>query len=152
MASPFSWPVLVPSALRAPAPVNLGVRLLELPLQNPYRFELVDGRLCKVDPTTGQTIARHDPIGTSIVQALRIDSGIVVREDYYQFPRGQSNVYLLTENFVLVWSAELPWQRDVYANDVFPTMEGLLSCASWDGMSCTIHPETGHILKKVFTK
>ena len=26
MASPFSWPVSVPSALRAPAPVNLGVR------------------------------------------------------------------------------------------------------------------------------
>jgi len=26
MASPFSWPVLVPSALRAPAPVNFGVR------------------------------------------------------------------------------------------------------------------------------
>ena len=25
MASPFSWPVLVPCALRAPAPVNLGV-------------------------------------------------------------------------------------------------------------------------------
>jgi hypothetical protein len=27
MASPFLWPVLVPCALRAPAPVNLGVRL-----------------------------------------------------------------------------------------------------------------------------
>lgn len=27
MASPFSWPVLVPSALRAPVPINLGVRL-----------------------------------------------------------------------------------------------------------------------------
>jgi len=26
MASPFSWPVLVPSVLRTPAPVNLGVR------------------------------------------------------------------------------------------------------------------------------
>jgi len=26
MASPFYWPVLVPYALRAPAPVNLGVR------------------------------------------------------------------------------------------------------------------------------
>jgi hypothetical protein len=26
MPSAFSWPVLVPSALRAPAPVNLGVR------------------------------------------------------------------------------------------------------------------------------
>ncbi|NBD21870.1 hypothetical protein GTZ97_14510 [Aquabacterium fontiphilum] len=29
MPSAFSWPVLVPSALRAPAPVNLGVRLSE---------------------------------------------------------------------------------------------------------------------------
>jgi hypothetical protein len=28
MASPFSWPVLVPSALCAPAPVNLGVSRL----------------------------------------------------------------------------------------------------------------------------
>jgi hypothetical protein len=28
MASPFSWPVLVPCALRAPAPVNFGVRPL----------------------------------------------------------------------------------------------------------------------------
>ena len=27
MPSAFSWPVLVPCALRAPAPVNLGVRL-----------------------------------------------------------------------------------------------------------------------------
>ncbi len=39
MASPFLWPVLVPSALRAPAPVNLGVRpslmkvrFLEMPI------------------------------------------------------------------------------------------------------------------------
>ena len=31
MASPFSWPVLVPSALRAPAPVNLGVRPSKMP-------------------------------------------------------------------------------------------------------------------------
>ena len=30
MASPFSWPVLVPYALRAPAPVNLGVSLTSL--------------------------------------------------------------------------------------------------------------------------
>ena len=32
MASPFSWPVLVPYALRAPAPVNLGVSPAENPL------------------------------------------------------------------------------------------------------------------------
>ena len=31
MASPFSWPMLVPSALRAPVPVNQGVRLFVPP-------------------------------------------------------------------------------------------------------------------------
>jgi hypothetical protein len=34
MASPFSWPVLVPSVPRAPAPVNLGVVRLERSLAN----------------------------------------------------------------------------------------------------------------------
>jgi len=37
MASPFLWPVLVPSALRAPAPVNLGVRP-----QETYRMDSKD--------------------------------------------------------------------------------------------------------------
>ena len=121
-------------------------------MQTQHRFEVLDGALCKVDTATGQTTARHDPLGTSIVQTLLVGSNVVVREDYYEFPRGQSNVYCLTENFDLAWSAELPWQNDVYANPVIPTQEGFLSCASWDGMSCTIHPETGRIIKKVFTK
>ena len=30
MPSAFSWPVLVPYALRAPAPVNLGVRVIRV--------------------------------------------------------------------------------------------------------------------------
>ena len=121
-------------------------------MQSEYRFELQDGGLCKVGTATGQTIARHEPIGTSIVQALPIGSRVVVREDYYEFPRGQSNVYCLTEDFDLAWTAELPWQNDIYANPVIPTQDGFLSCASWDGMSCTLHPETGRIIKKVFTK
>lgn len=121
-------------------------------MQPKYQFELLDGCLCKIDMVTGLTVARREPIGTSIVQALPVGCNIVVREDYHEFPRGQSNVYCLTENFDLVWSAELPWQSDVYANPVIPTQEGFLSCASWDGMSCTLHPETGRIIKKIFTK
>ena len=41
MASPFSWPVLVPSALRAPAPVNLGVSpcsTLASPVEKLYKL------------------------------------------------------------------------------------------------------------------
>lgn len=124
---------------------------MESPLQVSHLFELQDGCLCKVETATGKAIARQRPIGTSIVQVLPIGSNIVVREDYYQFPRGQSNVYCVTEDFEPVWSAELPWQNDVYANPVIATPDGL-SCASWDGMSCTLSPETGRILKKVFTK
>ncbi len=37
MASPFSWPVLVPCALRAPAPVNLGAKFLENLLEKSWK-------------------------------------------------------------------------------------------------------------------
>lgn len=121
-------------------------------MQSEYRFELQDGCLCKVGAATGHTIARHAPIGSSIVQTVPIGSRVVVREDYYEFPRGQSNIYCLTEDFDLAWSAELPWKNDIYANPIITTPDGFLSCASWDGMSCTLHPETGCIIKKVFTK
>ena len=38
MASPFLWPVLVPCALRAPAPVNLGVSTTEIQLYFTHAF------------------------------------------------------------------------------------------------------------------
>ena len=119
--------------------------------QSEYRFEILEGILCKTEAATGRVVARHLPIGTSVVQVLANGPNIVVREDYYQFPRGQSNVYCLTNDFELVWSAELPSQNDVYANPVKATPEALF-CSSWDCMSCTLSPETGRILKKVFTK
>ncbi len=38
MASPFSWPVLLPYALRAPAPVNLGVRPMQRQTASPTQL------------------------------------------------------------------------------------------------------------------
>ena len=46
MASPFSWPVLVPSALRAPAPVNLGVRLHKDAMSNVTLAPALPGDAC----------------------------------------------------------------------------------------------------------
>lgn len=116
-----------------------------------YRFEILDGSLCKIDPSTGRVVARHFPIGTSVVQVLPYARNIIVMENYREFPSGQSNVYCLTENFELVWSAELPSAYDVYANSIEATPTGL-QCASWDCCDCTLYPQTGRILKKVFTK
>jgi hypothetical protein len=54
-------------------------------------------------------------------------------------------------NLNVVWSAELPAETDTYANSVID--EGAtLSCSSWEGVTATIDPETGQIIRKVFTK
>ena len=115
------------------------------------KFEIRDGVLCKIDSLTGKTIATHQPIGTSIVQCLAIGSNVIVREDYFQFPRGVSNVYCLDLSFQKLWDAELPWETDVYANPIVEVGSNVV-CASWDGDTCTLSPTTGKILKKVFSK
>jgi hypothetical protein len=46
MASPFSWPVLVPYALRAPAPVNLGVRFFPRNNEVNVPTQIFDDALC----------------------------------------------------------------------------------------------------------
>jgi hypothetical protein len=120
-------------------------------MQSPaHQFEIRDGVLCKLD-TTGAVVRTHRPVGTRIVQLLPLGDRIVVREDYYQFPRGTSNVYCLDAELQRVWAAELPAETDVYANPVVQR-EAQLSCASWDGSTCTIDPATGRITHEEFTK
>ncbi len=57
MPSSFSWPVLVPSALRAPAPVNLGVGCLLLAEIGQSKFEFsrpgkgAAGMTCSLPPS-----------------------------------------------------------------------------------------------------
>jgi outer membrane protein assembly factor BamB len=75
----------------------------------------------------------------------------VVREDYYGFPRGESNVYCLEGDLRLRWRAELPRSSDVYAHPIFVTSAGVV-CASWEGYTCTLDPATGRIRSKVLTR
>jgi outer membrane protein assembly factor BamB len=102
--------------------------------------------LCKLD-ASGAVIGSRRPVGTSIVQLLPLGQRVLVREDYYQFPRGSSNVYCLDADFQQIWSAELPDQSDVYVR-----IDSGPSCSSWNGFYCTIDPDTGRIIKKEFTK
>jgi hypothetical protein len=114
-------------------------------------FEIREGCLLKLHPESAEPIAIHEPFATKVVQCAPIGDRVVVREDYYCFPRGQSNVYCLDENFRLIWKAELPSSTDVYANPVLVTDAGLV-CASWEGDTCTLDGETGRIRSRVFTK
>jgi len=120
-------------------------------MQSTYRFEIVNGQAVKIDRSSGAWVGVLKPRGTSIVQILALNDQLVIREDHYEFPIDQSNVYCVSLSLQPIWDAELPSGRGAYANAVV-FREGRLFCASWDGMSCTINPISGRIEKKVFTK
>jgi len=104
------------------------------------------------------------PRHTSIVQFERVyifipsisDKNIcryIVREDYYKYPKGQSNLYVLSESLEEVYDVELPFENDIYANSFKHTTErGDLECCTWDGWICKITLFDGKIVSKVHTK
>ena len=116
-----------------------------------FAYEIVDGDVIQRDQRTGKAVRRHAPVGSRVVQVLELGEAVVVREEYYRFPRGESNVYCLDRQFELRWTAELPDPTDTYANPV-TLGDGTLLCASWNGYSCTLDERTGRLLEKTFTK
>jgi hypothetical protein len=73
-----------------------------------------------------------------VIQCLPLDRLLVVREDYFQVSRGQSNVYCLDGDFRLLWKVELPNTSDAYVG-VEVTETGL-KCSSGEGNACIIIP------------
>jgi len=120
-------------------------------MERTYEVEIREDRLVKVDRESLEVIATHQPLGTKVVQCLPVDGHFVVREDYFQFPLGRSNVYCLDGRFEILWKAEIPGSSDAYSGPVSVTDAGLV-CGSWEGYSCTIDPTTGRIRSKMFTK
>jgi len=102
--------------------------------------------------TDGRVVARHSAVGTSIVQVVQIGAYLIVREDYYHFPRGRSNVYCIDAHMRQLWEAELPSTSDVYANPIVVCGEDEFSVASWEGCTCWIDATTGKIRRSEFTK
>jgi hypothetical protein len=113
-------------------------------------FEIRAGVLSVVS-SDGEVTHRHNPIGARIVQMLPLGGNVVVREDYYRFPHGRSNIYCLDSELRHVWSAETLTANDAYANPVIE-VSGRLVCCSWEGARCTIDPATGRILHYEFAK
>lgn len=91
------------------------------------------------------------PIGTVVVEVIELNGRLIVREDYYQFPPEASNLYCLDFDLNLVWFAERTSPTDAYANPIF-LEDGEIVCASWEGETATIDPNTGRVIKGIFTK
>lgn len=115
-------------------------------------FEITtDGGVRALDPETGAVLATRAATGTTIVQLLPLSSGVVVREDYYHYPRTTSNLYYLDAALRERWRAERPSASDAFSGDV-SEHDGLLRCFTWQCWACELDPASGRLLRKVWTK
>ena len=88
---------------------------------------------------------------TSIKEAIEINQGILIREDYYKFPKGISNIYFIDEGGNIKWEAELPSVDDAYSNPIRLEKDSFWA-GSWNGFDCKVSLSTGEIIEKKFTK
>ena len=92
------------------------------------------------------------PIGTAVVQVLKLAvDRWLVREDYYKFPRGTSNIYCVNDALDTIWSVERPRPDDLLCNDAI-CADGKLFVWTWSGYRCEIDLESGRLRATTFTK
>ena len=92
------------------------------------------------------------PRHTSIVETVDTPLGTVVREDYYQYPRYESNLYLVNSEGKPIWFAERAMEEDAFANQIRVIDDGRIKCASWNGFDCEISLLDGRLTQASFTK
>ncbi|WP_340200936.1 hypothetical protein [Ascidiimonas sp. W6] len=73
-------------------------------------------------------------IHTEIEEIVETDSLQIIRENYFQFPEGKSNIYAKDTEDKIVWFAELPIEGDSYSNPM-KFKDGKLKVSSWNGFS-----------------
>ena len=81
-------------------------------------------------------------IHTEIEEIVEIDSLQIIRENYFQFPKGKSNIYAKDIEDKIVWFAELPIEGDSYSNPMV-LKDGKLRASSWKGFTVLINIKNG---------
>lgn len=92
--------------------------------------------------------ARH----TKVVETIKTQYGVLVREDYYGYPQSESNLYMVDSQGALLWFSERAVDGDSYANPVRMSSDHSAKCASWNGFDCEIDLKNGKLLHAAFTK
>ena len=88
------------------------------------------------------------PRYTKIAKTIQTMYGLVVLEEPNGFPPNETNLYCITPNGKLVWSAEKPEARTLYSR-VRLTEDGTtLSTYTIGGHACDLEPGTGKILSQ----
>jgi hypothetical protein len=90
-------------------------------------------------------------INTEIEEIVETDNLQIIREHYFQFPEGKSNIYAKDIEDKIVWFAELPMEGDCYSNPM-EFKDGKLKASSWKGFTVLINIKNGKIISSNFTK
>jgi hypothetical protein len=84
-------------------------------------------------------------IHTKVEKTIQVKDGTIVLEVHSGFPLNESNLYLVSANGKIVWTAEKPEPRTLFSrmklND-----DSTLSSFTTSGQFCDIDIETGKII------
>jgi hypothetical protein len=59
-----------------------------------------------------------ESIHTKIVDRKTVGVIEIIRENYYNYPKGRSNIYARNNKGRIVWYADLPLTEDIYSNPI----------------------------------
>jgi len=86
------------------------------------------------------------PLHTKIEKSLQSSHGTIVLEHYSGFPRGESNLYCIAQDGIILWHAEKPDSYTLYSRVRFNDDGLTLSTYTINGHACDLDPRTGRIL------
>jgi len=95
---------------------------------------------------------KSSPRHTKIAEIVATEFGTLIREDYYQYPRTESNLYMTDSENNVLWFAERAMGDDAYAGQIRQIDNQTIKCASWNGFDCEIDLQTGKLVNAQFTK
>jgi hypothetical protein len=92
----------------------------------------------------------HDiqPIHTTVEKSVRISLGDIVLESPGGFPRGESNLYLISPNGDILWQAEKPDPNTLFSRIALNEDGGSLSTYTIGGHACEVDLKTGKLISQ----
>jgi outer membrane protein assembly factor BamB len=106
-------------------------------------------------PETGEVIWKVVTGNTTVdkIMASNNNDSVIIYNGYFGFEHehGKGNIVKLSLDGQVMWRAELPSEKDVFANPPY-YKEGNLYSNTWDCFCCQISEKDGKILGKQFTK
>jgi hypothetical protein len=88
------------------------------------------------------------PLRTKIEKTIQTSHGTIVLESPTGFPRAESNLYCVSTDNQIVWTAEKPEPSTLYSRVKLNEDGATISTYTLTSHACELDPKTGRILSK----